>query len=255
MTENKNHINQKDAWVSLRSFTNARIALGRTGVSVPVKEALQFKMAHAHARDAVFSHIEKEKIFTALQFFQQPVFFLHSKATDRHTYLQRPDLGRRLNEESVAKLTNFKSKGYDICITIADGLSSTAVNMHAMQLLVLLIPMLQEIKLTVAPFCIVEQGRVAIGDETASLLKTKISLILIGERPGLTAADSMGVYLTYNPGIGLTDESRNCVSNIRPEGMNYDNAASKIFYLINESRRLQISGVSLKDNQGLIGGD
>lgn len=253
MIEKKKHTIQKDGWASLRSFTAARIALGRTGVSVPVQEALQFKMAHAHARDAVFSHIEKDKIFTALQFFQQPVFFLHSRATDRHTYLQRPDLGRRLNEASETKLINFKSRGYDICISIADGLSSTAVNMHALKVLHALVPLLQQLKLSIAPFCIIEQGRVAISDEAASLLKTKISLILIGERPGLTAADSMGAYLTYNPVVGLTDESRNCISNIRPEGLNYNIAADKIFYLVNECLRLQLSGVVLKDNEGLLG--
>jgi ethanolamine ammonia-lyase small subunit len=161
LIEKKDHINQIDAWTSLRSFTSARIALGRTGISVPVHEALQFKMAHAHARDAVFSLLEKDKIFTALQFFQQPVFFLHSKATDRHIYLQRPDLGRRLHEDSVTKLNNFKSKGYDICICIADGLSSNAVNMHAVEVLLLLVPLLQQLNFTIAPFCIIEEGRVA----------------------------------------------------------------------------------------------
>ncbi|QEC70314.1 ethanolamine ammonia-lyase subunit EutC [Panacibacter ginsenosidivorans] len=246
--EKKDHINHVDAWTSLRSFTNARIALGRTGVSVPIEEALQFKMAHANARDAVFSHFEKEQIFTALQLFQQPVFFLRSSATDRHVYLQRPDLGRRLNEKSINKLNNFKSKGYDICICIADGLSSTAVNMHAVNLLLLLVPMLREQKISIAPFCIVEQGRVAVSDETGNLLKVKLSVILIGERPGLTAADSMSAYLTYNPSVGLTDESRNCISNIRPEGMSYATAADKIFYMITESIRLKISGVHLKDN-------
>ena len=248
MIEKKNHINHFDAWSSLRSFTAARIALGRTGVSVPVNEALQFKMAHAHARDAVFSHLEKEKIFAALQSFQLPVFFLHSKVLDRLTYLQRPDLGRRLNQDSMIKLNNFKSKGYDVCICIADGLSSTAVNIHAVQVLHLLVPMLLQIKLSIAPFCIIEQGRVAIADEIANVFQSKISLILIGERPGLSAADSMGAYLTYDPKIGLTDESRNCISNIRPEGLEYKVAADKIFYLINESLRLKVSGITLKDN-------
>lgn len=248
MIEKKINITQIDEWCSLRSFTAARIALGRTGVSIPLKESLQFKMAHAHARDAVFSHLEKEMIFTALQFFQLPVFFLNSKTADRQTYLQRPDLGRRLNEDSVSKLINFKSKGYDVCISIADGLSSTAVNMHAVKVLMLLVPLLQELKISVAPFCIVEQGRVAINDEIASLLKSKLSLILIGERPGLSSADSMGAYLTYEPVAGLTDESRNCISNIRPDGLGYTAAAEKILYFIRESMRLKISGVQLKDN-------
>lgn len=248
MIEKKNHINHTDAWTSLKTFTSARIALGRTGVSVPVNEVLQFKMAHAHARDAVFSHLEKDRIFAALQAFQLPVFFLHSKVPDRQTYLQRPDLGRRLNDESLTKLKNFKSNGYDICISIADGLSSTAVNKHAIEVLSLIVPILQQLKFTIAPFCIIEEGRVAISDETASLLKAKVSLILIGERPGLTAAGSMGAYLTYNPSVGLTDESRNCISNIRPEGLDYKNAAEKIHYMITESILLKISGVYLKDN-------
>lgn len=244
---------QPDAWSSLRSFTAARIALGRTGVSVPLKESLHFKMAHAHARDAVFSHLEKGKIFTALQAFQLPVFFLHSRAIDRQNYLQRPDFGRCLNEESVSKLANFKSKGYDISISIADGLSASAVNEHAVNVLLLLFPLLQEFKLSVAPFCIVEQGRVAASDEIGSLLQARLSLILIGERPGLSAADSMGAYLTYNPTIGLTNECRNCVSNIRPDGLDYRTASEKLFYLIKEAFRLKISGVQLKDNTDYCG--
>ena len=252
MTEPQQHITQRDEWSALRNFTAARIALGRTGVSLPVGQALDFKMAHAHARDAVFSYLEKERIFTALQMFQLPVFFIHSKASDRQSFLQRPDLGRRLDEDAVVKLKNFKSKGYDVCITIADGLSSTAVNLHAVNVLALLMPMLEKAQITVAPFCIAEQGRVAISDETGNLLRAKLSLILIGERPGLTAADSMGAYLTYCPVAGLTDEARNCISNIRPDGLGYQAAAEKMFYLVRESLRLQISGVRLKDNAGLL---
>ena len=254
MTEQRKHIKHSDEWLSLRSFTAARIALGRTGVSVPLNEALEFKMAHAHARDAVFSHLDKEGIFTALQFFQLPVFFVQSKAADRQTYLQRPDWGRKLNSESITKLANFKSKGYDVCITIADGLSSMAVNQHAVKVLLLLVPRLQKAGISIAPFCIAEQGRVAISDETGNLLKAKLSLILIGERPGLTAADSMGAYVTYNPAMGLTDESRNCISNIRPEGLRYEPAADKMFYLVVEALRLKLSGSHRKDTADQLPG-
>lgn len=239
---------QPDAWQSLRSFTAARIALGRTGVSVPATETLQFKLAHAHARDAVYSELKKDVLFTSLQTFQLPVFFLESKASDRHIYLQRPDLGRKLDTSSKQKLENFHSKQYDVCITVADGLSAIAVNEHAFAVMKILLPLLQEHKFSIAPLCIVQQARVAIADETASLLKARLSIILIGERPGLSSPDSLGAYITYNPAVGLTDESRNCISNIRPEGLQYEQAANKIFYLINEAFRLQLTGVQLKDN-------
>ncbi|HRH60047.1 MAG TPA: ethanolamine ammonia-lyase subunit EutC [Chitinophagaceae bacterium] len=242
----------KDSWASLKSYTAARIALGRTGVSVPLDESLQFKMAHAHARDAVYSILQKENLIEALQQFQLAVFSLHSKAKDRQEYLQRPDYGRRLNDDSANHLQQFKSEGYNICITVADGLSATAINEHAVAVLRELIPELQKNNFTIAPLCLVQQGRVAISDETGFLLKAKISLILIGERPGLSSPDSMGAYLTYKPQLGLTDESRNCISNIRPEGLQYNLAAEKIFYLIKESLRLKISGVGLKDNAGLL---
>jgi ethanolamine ammonia-lyase small subunit len=141
----------------------------------------------------------------------------------------------------------------DIAIIIADGLSATAVNENAAGLLEILLPMLAAFKLKIAPLCLVEQGRVAIGDDIGHGLKAKLSLVLIGERPGLSSADSMGAYLTYNPRPGLTDESRNCISNIRPQGLTNKPAADKIFYLINEAFKRKLSGVGLKDNAGLIG--
>lgn len=232
----------------LRQYTIARIALGRTGISVPVKEMLQFKMAHAHARDAVFSLLKKDALIDELNNLRLPFVLLQSKAVDRHIYLQRPDLGRRLNEASTEALKAFANDEYDICINIADGLSAEAINRHAIPVIKLLLEKLQKHQYRIAPICLLEGARVAISDETGSLLHSKLSLILIGERPGLSSADSMGAYLTYQPKVGLTDERRNCVSNIRPEGLQYQEAAEKLYYLIIQSLRLQFSGVALKDN-------
>jgi ethanolamine ammonia-lyase small subunit len=243
---------QPDVWSSLRSFTAARIALGRTGISVPLKESLQFKMAHAHARDAVFSVLDENELTNTLEEMNQPWFFLHSKAKDRNEYLRRPDLGRRLNNSSLEQLQTCNSRSFDVVIVVADGLSAMGINTHAMQVFRLLAKKLVSANISFAPVCIIKQGRVAIADEIGELLKAKLSLILIGERPGLSSPDSMGAYLTYNPKVGLTDESRNCISNIRPEGLNYQAAADKIFYLIQESLRLKLSGVKLKDNSELI---
>ncbi|SFF01043.1 Ethanolamine ammonia-lyase light chain [Chitinophaga sp. CF118] len=242
---------QSDPWSSLRAFTTARIALGRTGTAIPLREVLAFRMAHAHARDAVYSQLETSLLQEQLQPFHLPVPLLHSRATDRYEYLQRPDKGRALNAESVETLSALEH-GADVAIILADGLSATAVNIHANPLLQQLLPMLKASGISVGPICLVQQGRVAIGDEIGALLKVKVTIVLIGERPGLSAADSMGAYLTYAPKPGTTDEARNCISNIRKEGLQYPAAAGKIFYLLQEALRLQLSGVELKDNHGLL---
>lgn len=247
----KNEIANTDPLIPLKEFTSARIAIGRVGTSIPLKQLLEFKLAHAHARDAVYSLLDAEKLINTLSVFNLPVFQLHSRAGSRHKYLKRPDHGRLLDDESAEQLKNY-SDGKDVAIIITDGLSATAVNENTFALLQLLIPMLLAAKLTVAPLCLVEQGRVAIGDDIAFYLNPKISVVLIGERPGLSAADSMGAYLTYNPRPGLTDESRNCISNIRSQGLPVRQATDKIFYLINEALKRKLSGVGLKDNAGLI---
>ncbi|TDW96116.1 ethanolamine ammonia-lyase subunit EutC [Dinghuibacter silviterrae] len=234
---------EEDAWSALRAFTPARIALGRTGNALPLKEVLHFRMAHAHARDAVYSRLNVE----GLDALGLPVMALHSQARDRHTYLQRPDLGRLLDERSAATLEHG---AYDLVFVIADGLSATAVNHHAVPLLHRLIPALQETGIRLAPLCLLEEGRVAAGDPIAHLLGARMSIVLIGERPGLSAADSMGAYMTFAPRPGLTDESRNCVSNIRPEGLFYAAAADRLLHLIGASMRLGLSGVGLKDQSG-----
>ncbi len=242
---------EADVWQPLKAFTDARIALGRTGVAIPLKESLNFKMAHAHARDAVYSELNETALIEDLKKFQLPIYTLHSKAQSRHEYLQRPDYGRQLNQASKEQLQGDNPK-MDIAIIIADGLSATAINNHAVPLLEILIPFLQQLGFSIAPLSITQLGRVAIADEIGFLLNAQFSIILIGERPGLSSPDSMGAYLTFNPKIGLTDESRNCISNIRLEGLSYKNAAEKILYLVKESFRLQYSGVDLKDNAGLL---
>lgn len=241
---------QSDPWASLKAFTTARIALGRTGTAIPLREVLAFKMAHAHARDAVYSQLETSGLQEQLQSFHLPIVLLHSRAADRYEYLQRPDKGRRLDTDSAASL---ESQTSDVVFILADGLSATAVNVHAYPLLQHVLPMLKATGISVGPICLVQQGRVAIGDEIGALLKAKVTIVLIGERPGLSAADSMGAYITYNPQVGNTDEVRNCISNIREEGLQYPAAAGKIFYLLQEALRLKLSGVELKDNFGLLG--
>src|ERR1700744_480959 len=205
----------------LKEFTAARIAIGRTGASIPLKQSLAFKLAHAHARDAVYSELDIDKLSTDLKQFELPVLHLHSQAAYREQYLQRPDLGRQLDDSSIDQLKDHAVNGTDLVIAIADGLSADAVNSNAIALLKILIPQLQSAGLKLAPVCLVKQGRVAVADDIGMHLKAKLSLILIGERPGLSSADSMGAYLTFNPKPGLTDESRNCISNIPPHGLNF----------------------------------
>src|SRR6188474_2591715 len=238
-----------DSWESLKVFTKARIALGRTGVATPLKEVLDFKMCHAHARDAIYSVLELNELEEGLQQFHSGVIIVASRAADRSIYLQRPDYGRNLDKSSADNLKNESNYSVDVSITIADGLSATAINKHAVPILKKLIPLLKQSVLTIAPIVVAQQARVAIADEIGSLLNAKLSLILIGERPGLSSPDSMGAYITYDPSPGTTDESRNCVSNIRQEGLSYDLAAAKITKLINASLQLKLSGIMLKDEE------
>jgi ethanolamine ammonia-lyase small subunit len=242
-----------DPWESLKEFTAARIALGRAGDSIPMSQSLQFKLAHAHARDAVYSALHVEALTGALKQLDTPVLALHSKAGNREQYLQRPDLGRLPDDTTMETLAGQVTP-CDICIVLADGLSANAINANVVELLTALLPLLKGMKYKLAPICLVEQARVAIADPIAFALKARLSILLIGERPGLSAADSIGAYLTYSPKPGLTDESRNCVSNIRPQGLAFRPAAEKIFYLVQEAFSRKLSGVNLKDNAGLLGG-
>ncbi|ALW85223.1 ethanolamine ammonia-lyase [Hymenobacter sedentarius] len=242
---------EPDPWAALRAFTAARIALGRSGTSVPLRESLAFRLAHAHARDAVYSALALKPLRAGLEQLQLTFCAVQSRAQTREQYLQRPDWGRQLTETSQAQLEELAVGESDIAIVLADGLSATAVNDHSLPLLRQLLPMLKAAGFRLAPITLAEQARVALGDEIGQLLRARLVLMLIGERPGLSAPNSLGAYFTYGPRPGLTDEARNCVSNIRPEGLTYPAAAATLFYLLQEALRRQLSGVGLKDESDL----
>jgi len=242
---------EPDPWAGLRAFTAARIGLGRSGTSVPLREALAFRLAHAHARDAVYSGLDKEQLVKELAALGWPVLTVHSQAATRPEYLRRPDRGRQLGAASRAHLADAAAGEWDLVVVLADGLSATAGNQHALPLLRRLVPALRQAGCRLGPLVLAGQARVALGDAVGHLLQARLVLVLIGERPGLSAPDSLGAYFTYAPRPGLTDEARNCVSNIRPAGLGYDAAADKLLYLLNEALRRQLSGVALKDESGL----
>lgn len=230
----------------LRAFTPARIAPGRAGASLPTRALLDFNLDHARARDAVQSALDLPPLLEALRRLHPDVLLLRSRAASRQEYLLRPDFGRSLSEDSVHQLPTT-SRPADLAVVLADGLSAQAVNAHAVPLLERLLPRLTEAGWTLTLLAIVEQGRVAVADEVAHRLNAEMTIILLGERPGLTSPDSLGAYLTYAPRPGLTDERRNCVSNIRPEGLSYELAAAKLFWLLSELKTRRLSGVELKD--------
>ena len=224
--------------LDLREFTPARVGLGRTGSSVPTAELLRFELDHARARDAVYRELESA-------WPPVPHLRLHSAARDRATYLRRPDLGRRLNADSRARLA---PGSYDAAIVIADGLSALAVERHALPLLEELRRSLDSEGWALAPLTVVEQGRVAIGDEIGQRLGARSVAVMIGERPGLSSPDSLGVYVTWDPTPGRSDAERNCVSNVRTEGLSYAAAAGVVHLLLSAARRQKLSGVRLRHN-------
>lgn len=245
-------------WAALRQFTDARIALGRAGVSLPTAAHLAFQLDHARARDAVHLALDvpqlAQTLNTALDTHSAPCVTLHSAAADRTTYLQRPDLGRRLDGASVQKLNALKAapqkssaRPYDLAFVVVDGLSVLAIAQNAAPFLAGLQHRIAAENWSVAPVCIAAQGRVAIGDEVGELLGAKAVVVLIGERPGLSSPDSMGLYLTWMPRVGLLDASRNCISNVRPTGLSLDEAAYKLHFLLAQAHQRQLSGVALKD--------
>ena len=232
-------------WQALREATRARVALGRTGDSLGIAETLALRLAHAAARDAVHVPVDVAALEAALG--ERPHVVVHSAAPDRDTYLQRPDLGRRLDDAGRAALGECGT-GFDLVVVVADGLSSRAVQEHAVPLLDALTARLDG-SLTVGPVVVAQQSRVALGDEIGALLGAELVLVLIGERPGLSAADSLGAYLTYRPRVGCPDSARNCLSNIRPpDGQDYPAAARTLALLMAEARKRQLTGVDLKDD-------
>lgn len=247
-------VDPQNPWLQLRRLTPARIALGRTGTSLPTSAQLDFQFAHAQARDAVHLPFDHAALSAQLQEGGRDSLLLHSAAPDRHTYLQRPDLGRKLSDESTQTLRDYASAhpgGVDLAIVVADGLSALAVHRHTLPFLKRLEEQMSADGWSTAPVLLVEQGRVAIGDEIGQLLGAKMLVMLIGERPGLSSPDSLGLYFTYAPKVGLTDAYRNCISNVRLEGLSYSMAAHRLLYLMREACRRQLSGVNLKDEAQL----
>lgn len=267
----------QNPWTRLRSFTSARLALGRAGDSLPTHEVLEFALAHARARDAVHKELDTDGLMRKLKASGFHSITVQSAARNRAEYLRRPDLGRKLNEASRSLIEDaFKHKMINchpersaergvegpafssrldqhdkpsIIFIIADGLSAIAPMRHAVPVLNEVIPKLTD--WNIAPIIVATQARVALGDEIGELLKTEMTVMLIGERPGLSSPDSLGVYLTYKPYIGCTDADRNCISNVRPEGLSYEDAARKLHHLMIAARRIGQSGIALKDESDL----
>lgn len=234
-------------WRTLRRHTPARIGLGRAGVSQPTSAHLAFQLAHAQARDAVHRELDHVALGESLRAAGLETIDLHSAAADRATYLQRPDLGRRLDEASTARLgASGLTDPPDLALVVADGLSALAIERHALAFLSALRPLLAS-DWRWAPVAIVRQARVAIGDPIGHALRAKLVVVLIGERPGLSSPDSMGVYVTWDPRPGRVDAERNCISNVRPEGLAPEAAAARLAWLLNEARARQVTGVALKD--------
>ncbi len=244
-----------DPWIALRRFTQARIALGRAGHAVPTQALLDFQLAHAQARDAVQLPWNINAFAGQLRDIGEETLILQTPVSSRSEYLRRPDFGRVLTEESRIRLCNFKARGVDVALIVSNGLSSTAVERRGIALLQTILEGLRVRQFRIAPICLVANGRVALLDDIGSVLDARVAVIVIGERPGLSAADSLGVYLSYAPKKGNTDAERNCISNIHPpEGLSYESATRKLLYLIEESVRRGFSGVALKDEMdGLLG--
>ena len=244
----------ENAWERLSAFTDARIGLGRAGVSLPTSKLLAFQLAHAQAQDAVHCPLDVDALASELTHtlgVSEAPIRLHSHAPDRAVYLQRPDYGRRLNDETREQLqqTATSQQRYDLAVVIVDGLSALAVQQNSAPFLSALYQMLNNdtYDWQLAPLTIVEQGRVAIGDEVGALLNADTVLVMIGERPGLSSPDSLGLYMTWAPETGLKDDRRNCISNVRPAGLQVEEAARRFFLLLKDARQRKVSGVKLKD--------
>lgn len=248
-----------DPWAFLKTHTAARIAQGRSGHSLPTAALLAFQLDHARARDAVYDTLDQHRLLNEICALTntEPIA-VQSQAPDRPTYLRRPDLGRQLSRDSSQKLDGLAvDPPPTLCLVLADGLSATAVNLHGLAVVRGLVQETRRLGWSLAPVVLAEQGRVALGDAIAAQLQAELLVVLIGERPGLSSPDSLGAYLTYAPRPGLTDESRNCVSNIRPDGLPPALAVQKIIYLLSEFKIRRLSGVLVKDEmrEFLLKGD
>ena len=244
----------RDPWLAFARHTPARIALGRTGASLPTQEVLRFALAHAQARDAVHTPFDAGSVASAIEGLGLPVISASSAAPARDVYLRRPDLGRRLSDESRECLAQVGAAGapVDLVLVVADGLSSAAVHAQAVPFLAALKPWIAAEGWRLAPVLVASQARVALGDEVGALLKARAVVVLVGERPGLSSPDSLGLYLTFDPKPGRSDAERNCISNVRAEGLPHAAAAFKLAWLIKEAFRRALTGVDLKDESDLL---
>ena len=234
----------------LRNLTPARIGLGIAGASLPTSALLEFTLDHARARDAVHAMFDASAMMRSLGDLGLKASCVSSRAADREQYLRRPDLGRMLDPDSRHLLSGVANGAHQLAVVVGDGLSPTAVHAHAILLLRSLIALLATDRIAIGHAVVANRARVALGDEIGAVLGARMVAVLIGKRPGLSAADSLGVYLTFDPRLGVTDEKRNCVSNIHRAGLTYDEAAFKIAWLIREGLARELTGVALKDDSG-----
>jgi ethanolamine ammonia-lyase small subunit len=236
--------------IDLRELTPARVGLGRAGASVPTKALLEFTLDHARARDAVHAAFDVPAIISGLNDLGLAAHPVSSRVRDRTDYLRRPDLGRTLDPMSQHLLSSHAGRASQLAIVVGDGLSARAVHAHAIELVRSLIPRLAAERIEIGHAVVASGARVALGDEIGAILRARMMVMLIGERPGLSAPDSLGAYLTFAPRSGLTDAERNCVSNIHGSGLGYDEAASKVAWLVREGLARKVTGVALKDESG-----
>lgn len=247
-------VNYDNPWRKLRQFTDARIGLGRAGNGIPTKRLLEFQMDHANACDAVNIPLDRDDLLTKMP-DGFDYLMIQSQAIDRSMYLQRPDLGRCLCKDSAQKLLRHHEEANPgagsglarAVLVVVDGLSSVAIQSHGAALVTKLCAQLQTNNIDLNTICLASQGRVALGDEVAEILQAEVLIVLIGERPGLSSPDSLGIYYTYRPKVGVPDSGRNCISNVRPAGLSVSEATEKLLWLIKESIKLEQSGVNLKD--------
>jgi ethanolamine ammonia-lyase small subunit len=257
----KLHIDQQfsvdisqNRWQQLKQFTDARIALGRAGSSLPTKPQLEFQLAHAQAKDAVLKQLDVAQLEQQLAGLQHPIMHIQSAAEEKDTYLKRPDLGRELDEASRQALMQLaaQQQQYDVVFVVGDGLSARAIEDNIPHFLPQLLQMCQQQNWSIAPIMLATGSRVALGDEVAQILKTRMLVMLIGERPGLSSPDSLGIYYTLDAFKGCQDAARNCISNIRPAGLSYPVATQRLLGLMQGSLQLGESGVNLKDQHEMV---
>lgn len=241
-----------DPWRAFARHTPARIALGRSGASLPTNEVLRFSLAHAQARDAVHTPFDGKGVAAEIEALGFTTLEIASAAPARDIYLRRPDLGRRLSGESRALLKEQALGAVDLCIVVADGLSSAAIHAQTAPFLAAFKPWIAKEGWRIPPVLVASQARVALGDEAGELTGAKAVVVLVGERPGLSSPDSLGLYLTFAPKIGRTDAERNCISNVRAEGLSHEAAAFKLAWLLKEALRRGLTGVDLKDESDLL---